>query len=394
MHQAALVSVAAAATFAASLVLTPLARRMAWRCGAVCRPDGKRKLQARPTALFGGGAVYLALLFGLVGAWMLASDAVQDKLPAALGLSAGLLCLLGVYDDLYDMRARWKLLGQILATLPVVAVGSYATDLVLLDHTFHVGPMGMVLTIGWLVLGINALNFLDGVDGLASLVGIAIAVAIGAIAAGEHRPEVMLLAFVLAGALAGFLVHNLPPARIYLGDCGSMIVGFTLALLAYRVSLLPHSPGEARVTVAAALLFLPLLDVALAILRRTLNGTGLMVADRDHVHHQLLKRGWSSWRVIAVLTAVTLSTGAVACWVSLSGKEFWGWILLASGTVLLVARKLIARQEWLLAKQLFKSHETPEADAPQVSPEAPRPILFRIHGKSKEETPAQTRKAA
>jgi len=164
---------------------------------------------------------------------------------------------------------------------------------------------------------------------------------------------VMLLAFLLAGALGGFLVHNLPPARIYLGDSGSMVIGFTLALLALRVSLLPESPTTAKATVAVALLFVPLLDVVLAILRRTMKGSGFAVADRGHIHHQLLKRGLNNWQVLGVLGGYGLVAVAVACWVSVFDHEVLGWAVLGSVTALLASRRLIAHDEWRLAKGLL-----------------------------------------
>lgn len=338
--------------FVASLTLTPLARKMAWKIGAISEPDGKRKLHARPTALWGGGAVYVALLLSIIAFCLLASDRVEDKLPAALGFSAGMLCLLGVYDDLYEMSARWKLLGQIVSALPVVLAGCYVEQFMLFGYCLDVGFLGIVWTIGWLVLGVNALNLLDGADGLASIIGIVISVAIGAIAAAQSRPEVMLLAFVLAGALAGFLVHNLPPAKIYLGDSGSMVIGFTLALLTLRVSLGESGSATANLTVAAALLFVPLVDTALAVVRRTLKGCSFMVADHGHIHHQLRARGLSTWAVLAVLGGLGVATGIVAWSVAVSGEELLGWGVLCTVTLALAGRKLIGYEEWCLARDL------------------------------------------
>lgn len=345
--------------FVGSLTLTPLARRLAWKFGAVSEPDGKRKLHERPTALWGGGAVYLALVLSLVASVYLVTGGAEQRLPAALALSAGMLCLLGFFDDLYELRARWKLVGQIVSTLPVLAAGCYVQRLVVFGCPFDVGLLGIVWTVGWLVLGINALNLLDGVDGLASLMGILVSLAIGLIAATQSRPEVMLLAFALAGALAGFLVHNLPPARVYLGDCGSMVIGFTLALLALRVSCWVSDPMSSDVTVAAALLFVPLLDTALAIVRRTLKGCHFMRADHSHIHHQLLRRGLSVWQVLGVLGGFGLIAGAAAWWVAVTGQELAAWAVLVAATILLANRRLLGAEEWLLTKRFVQQTATP-----------------------------------
>jgi len=369
--------------FVGGLVLTPLAKKLAWRFGAVSEPDGKRRLHARPTPLWGGSAVYLAALLSVIASFLLASVSAEDKLPAALALSAGMLCLLGFYDDLCDMNAWWKLLGQIVSTLPVMMAGCYVRQFILFGQVFDVGLLGTAWTIGWLVLGINALNLLDGVDGLASLMGIVISLAVGAIAATQNRPDVMLLAFALAGALGGFLVHNSPPARVYLGDCGSMVIGFTLALLALRVSLAPKAPLTVNVTVAAALLFVPLMDTALAIVRRTLRGCSFMVGDHSHVHHQLLKRGLSVWAVLGVLGGFGLTTGTVAWLVAAGGRESWGWLVLVMVTLLMARRRLLGYEEWNLARRFVA-----QTALPSVRRLSPVTLLTRLRPTDRPSTAA------
>jgi len=412
--QFSIATIALPVAFVGSLVLTPLARKLAWTCGAVSEPDGKRRLHARPTPLWGGSAVYLAALLSVIASFLLASARAEEKLPAALALSAGMLCLLGFYDDLCDMSAWWKLLGQIVSTLPVVMAGCYVRQFVLFGHVLDVGLLGTAWTIGWLVLGINALNLLDGVDGLASLMGIVISLAVGAIAATQNRPDVMLLAFALAGALGGFLVHNLPPARVYLGDCGSMVIGFTLALLALRVSLAPRAPFTVNVTVAAALLFVPLTDTTLAVVRRTLKGCSFMVGDHSHVHHQLLKRGLSVWAVLGVLGAFGSTTGFVAWLVAAGGREVWGWVVLVTVTLLLASRGLLGHEEWNLAKRfvgqtalplvrrlppvglLTRSRTTDRPSTAGLPTELSDPVVLRTRVSPAEPgvDPAEARKAA
>jgi len=334
-----------ALAFVGSLLLTPLAKTLAWRFGAVSWPDGDRRLHARPTALWGGSAVYLAVLLGVAASYGPFPGTFNTVvLLSAVGVSTGMLCLLGCYDDRCEMRALWKLSGQIVSTLPVILVGCCIQRVVLFGYCVDLGWLGVLFTMGWLVLGINAMNLLDGMDGLASTIGITISVAVAFVASIHGNSEAALMAVALAGALAGFLAHNLPPARIYLGDCGSMVIGLAVSVLALQVSLV--TPRTANATIAVALLFVPLLDTGLAVVRRTFNGQGLFVADRGHVHHRLLDRGIGIWRVLGLLGGFALLAGAVAWVVAVSGNELWAWVTLATLTALAINRRLVGHEEW------------------------------------------------
>jgi len=337
-----------------SLALTPLAKRAAWKSGAVCRPDGQRKLQLRPMPLLGGASLCLAMFLGMAAACGVAAVRQGfDTLPlfGAFTLSAGLLCLLGCWDDLRDLPARWKLLGQIVATLPIVMAGCFVERLVIFGCPIEMGWLGAAWTIGWLVLGINALNLLDGMDGLAAVIGVVVSATIAAIAALQGQAEVAVLAMALGGGVLGFLVYNRPPARIYLGDCGSMVIGFALSLLALEVAR--AASAGANVSVLAALLFVPLLDTTLAIVRRTLSGRSFMAADRGHVHHRLLDRGLSVWRVLALWGSVCLTTCVVGCLAAVWIDALWAWAALGVLVVLLVHLQLAGYEEWKLAKRFF-----------------------------------------
>ncbi|NQU23006.1 MAG: undecaprenyl/decaprenyl-phosphate alpha-N-acetylglucosaminyl 1-phosphate transferase [Candidatus Nealsonbacteria bacterium] len=343
-----------AITAGAALVLTPLAGKLAWKFSAVSRPDGQRKLHAQPTPLWGGVALYIALLLGMATCLVILPGATNlMALAIAIGLSAGILCLLGCCDDILEINARWKLLGQVLATLPIVAAGFYVERLTLFGFTAELGWLAVPWTIGWLVLGINALNLLDGMDGLASSAGVLISVAIAIIAASQGHAAVALLALVCAAAIGGFLVHNLPTARIYLGDCGSTVIGLVLALLAMLAS--SSTAGTANLTVAAAIMFLPLADTGLAIARRTLQGHSFMVADRHHVHHQLLDRGLNVWQVLGCLATFCLVTQAIA-WLAIApGREIWAeiwtWTALAAIVAVSIAMRVVGHREWTLARR-------------------------------------------
>ena len=222
------------------------------------------------------------------------------------GLAAGLLWLVGIRDDISPLSARFKLLCQIGVVLLIVGSGSYPQGISLLGQHVRLGWFGPVCMMGWLILGINAVNLIDGMDGLASLIGILISTAIALIAGVYNDLPTLVLALALAGGLAGFLVYNRPPATIFLGDSGSTVIGLVLSFLAFRVardaSVTIRGPSATiEVTSLALLLFVPLLDTNLAIARRLLRGTNIFHGDRSHLHHQLLSRGFGVWKTLGLL---------------------------------------------------------------------------------------------
>ncbi len=336
---------------AAGMLLTPAVRVLAWKLGAVSWPDGGRRLQHRPTALWGGIAVCLALFLSMGAAhWMGLITEDGLTLLVGAGLPVLMLCLLGCLDDRYNLPAKWKLLGQIVATVPVVFAGFCIDRLGGFGYELSLGWLGVPVTIGWLVLGINAMNLLDGMDGLASTVGIAVSLAIAAIAGSQGHVDIALMAVALTGALAGFVVHNRPPARIYLGDCGSMLLGFVVALLAMRVALV--GPTSATATIAVILLLLPLLDTGLAVLRRVLKGRSFMAADRCHIHHRLLDQGFSVEQVLCLVGGFCVLTGTAAWQAAVSNDEISPIIAVGAIAVLAVNRKFAGYVEWALVSQL------------------------------------------
>jgi UDP-GlcNAc:undecaprenyl-phosphate/decaprenyl-phosphate GlcNAc-1-phosphate transferase len=346
--------------WAFSVSLTPLAAALAWKCDAVSKPDGHRKLHPRPTPLWGGVSLYVALLAGLAGGWLFASGlGASWSLPIALALSAGMLCLLGAWDDLTELSAGRKLAGQVVATLPVVLAGFYVERVELLGCTLHLGWVGIVATMAWLLLCINAMNLIDGMDGLASTVGILISAAVAVVAGLYGLADVMLATLALAAALAGFLLYNRPPARIYLGDSGSMVVGGVLGVLVLRAST--GGTATPNLTIAAALFFLPLLDTFLAIVRRSIEGRSLMDADRGHAHHRLLDRGLRVWQVLGVLGGLCALSGAVASLTAASGQELLAWTILPAVAALAVRRQLIGHEEWRLAREWLAALATPQS---------------------------------
>jgi len=275
------------AGFVVAVVATPLAARLAARLGLIDRP-GPLKVHSKPVPYLGGLAVLAALLAPLAG--------VRPSLLVPLGLA----CALGFADDATDLPPAVRLAVE-------VGIGVAAAWVAAPHDAVHVA-LGVLAV---LVL-VNAVNLLDGLDGLAAaVVGLG---AIGSFVVLSGASATFALA--LAGGLGGFLVWNAPPARVYLGDAGSYLIGTALAML-----FLAAAQRHAAV-VSGALLFagVPVADTAVAIVRRMRAGTPLLRGDRGHVYDQLVDRGWSS--KVAVLACVAVQgalTGAGIGIASLSG---------------------------------------------------------------------------
>jgi UDP-GlcNAc:undecaprenyl-phosphate GlcNAc-1-phosphate transferase len=275
--------VALIVAFLVAVAATPVIARVASRLGVVDHP-GPLKVHDRPVPYLGGIAVFIAV----------AAGAFAER-PSVL-LPLGLALVLGAADDIVDLPARWRLVGE-------VGVGVAAAVVVPTR-----GPLGSVATVALVILLLNAVNLLDGLDGLAS--GVAAISALGFAFAFSFDGEWSALALALTGALLGFLVWNRPPARIYLGDAGSYLVGTALALLLASA----WAPGESAALGAGSLLFVavPVADTTIAIVRRARAGRPLLVGDRGHVYDQLVDRGWRPLRVTVacvVAQAVLVAIG-------------------------------------------------------------------------------------
>ena len=228
--------------FLLSYWITPLARGLALRHDFVDRPDAHRKMQTSAVAL-GGGAVLLMVTLGVVllvsiwwgwDLWMMAR-----KPSSILGLcgAAVLLVTVGLVDDAVGIRGSYKLFWQVVAASLVMGAGLNVPELGLLGFVVQLGVFGHLFTIAWLLGAINSFNLIDGIDGLAGSVGVVFSFTFGLIALWTGNYLDSILAFALAGGLLGFLRYNFPPATIYLGDAGSMLIGLILGTIALRCTL-------------------------------------------------------------------------------------------------------------------------------------------------------------
>jgi UDP-GlcNAc:undecaprenyl-phosphate/decaprenyl-phosphate GlcNAc-1-phosphate transferase len=337
------------AAFVASLVLTRAVRAVARCYDIVDRPDGKRKLHGRPVPLWGGVAVYIATVIGLLAVrFSDAGTSTFTSLSNAWIIAAGFVCFVGSIDDRYNLPSRIKLALQVVSVLPIVILGYYVNRFVVFGYPVQLGWLGIPLTILWLVGCINALNLIDGMDGLASIIGLSTAAMLGVIAANQGHTHVAAMAIVLAASLAGFLIYNLPPASIFLGDSGSMVIGLSIGLLGLQGSL--KTSATLAITAPVVVMTLPLFDIVAAIVRRKLTGRRFDAADRQHIHHRLLDRGWTPWQVLCLLGALCLTTGAAATAATVLRRDALAWIAAMSLIFLMIRLRLFGYDEFSLLK--------------------------------------------
>jgi UDP-GlcNAc:undecaprenyl-phosphate/decaprenyl-phosphate GlcNAc-1-phosphate transferase len=292
------------------LVLTPLAIRIATLTGVIDRPAGL-KIHKRPTPLLGGVAVFVSFAVTVIVSAPL-SGPVRGVLLG--GLAA---VVVGVLDEVLTLPPLAHLTGQIIAAGIAVAGGIGVIHYVSAPSNSLIAPpvtlpllAGLVLTMFWLVGMMNTVNFLDGLDGLAPGI-VSIAAVLLAIWASEPRrfalastqPESVILPMALAGALLGFLVYNWSPAKIFLGDSGSMFLGLALGALSIV--------GPAKLGTALIVLIVPVLDVAWAIIRRGMRGKSFLSGDKQHVYHRMMELGLAPTRTVILLYGICVALGVV-----------------------------------------------------------------------------------
>ena len=292
-----------AAAVPASALLTYVVREIARRA-RLLDPLEERKVHASPVPRIGGVAIVLAvaLASGLVVALFGGSTFEADGSRLAVVLAGALaIHLVGLADDVRPMRARWKFVCQILIAVAVFAAGVRATTLSLpVIGTLELGTWaGLLFTVVWFVGITNAFNLIDGLDGLASGAALFALCTMFVVASIHGLVGPSLLTVILAGATLGFLFFNFHPASIFLGDSGSLFLGFMLAGLGLLGS--QKSPTVVAVAIPVVSLGLPVLDTLLAVARRFLRGQPIFSADRGHIHHRLLSLGHSPRRVALLL---------------------------------------------------------------------------------------------
>jgi len=324
-----------------AMILTPILSRIAKARGIVDAP-GVRKVHDRPIPRIGGLAILVATLSLVLGVLWLhntvgaAFRQIRTHVLALLG-AAVIMGLMGLVDDVRGLPARVKLAVQVLAAVAVCAFGIRIDEIGnggIVSIKF--GWLSWPVTVIWIVGITNAVNFIDGLDGLAS--GIA-AMACGAIALfslWSGQVVMAVLALALLGSLTGFLFFNFNPAKVFLGDGGTYFVGFTIA--AASVLCAQKTAALVGLTLPVLALGVPIMDMLFSILRRVLERRSIMSADRQHIHHRLLRMGLRQRHVVLLIYLVTLLTAGIGTCMLIAGKAAPVLALLGLGILLIVFR--------------------------------------------------------
>ena len=305
-------------SFLLSLVLVPLVRKVSFRYGRVSKPRPDR-WHLRPTPTLGGAGIFLATVVGLILSGVFGETLGQ--IPWGLLAGSGLMFLLGLFDDFKPITPPAKLVGQISAAALVIFFG-YTTRFFsprIADSVLAQLP-NVLLTFIWLVGITNAINLLDNMDGLASGISLITAGILSFFFWKAGNGGLLAVSLALAGGISGFLIFNFPPAAIFMGDSGSLFLGFTLAALA--IARQPQASNVFAVMGVPTLLFLlPILDTALVTFTRLLRGQSPAQGGRDHTSHRLIAFGLTERKAVLVLYGVALGSGVLAA--ALESLAYW-----------------------------------------------------------------------
>jgi UDP-GlcNAc:undecaprenyl-phosphate GlcNAc-1-phosphate transferase len=310
--------------FVIALIITPIIRDVSRSFNLVDRP-GHRKVHAYPMPRVGGIAIAIAYGVSLIP-FSGSSGALASSIHPAWKLipGAALVFLIGLFDDFFSLKPIVKLLGLIVAASLVFFSGirlggiAYHPVAIWLDYP---------LTVFWLLLTSNALNLVDGLDGLCAGMGFMATLALFTAAMLHGNHALAYVTFPLAGALLGFLCYNVAPATVFLGDSGALLIGFLLGC--YGMLWTQKSATLLSMLVPLLALSIPLIDVSLSVLRRFLRDQPIFSADRGHIHHRLLDRGLSPRQAVWVLYLFAALAAALALLASSFGGQYQGFVILA-----------------------------------------------------------------
>ena len=340
-------------SFIFTLATTPLVRRLAFKIGAIDVPKDARRVHKKPTPRIGG----IAMVFGFSVATLCFAQPSRQLFGTMCGLA--IIFIMGIIDDCKELDAKLKFVVQIIAALVVIFVGDIKIDIFTNPNIFNGSSpylilpkwMSVAVTVLWIVFITNAVNFIDGLDGLAAGVSAIMSVSLVFIAVRVGEYQIAVLGIALMGSCFGFLPFNFNPAKIFMGDTGSTFLGFMLATLSIQGVF--KSYAVISFAVPLLILGLPLFDASFAMIRRMLSGKSPMVADRGHLHHRLIDMGFSQKQTVFILYAISGVLGISAVLLAESG-------VLRALLLLICVLVLLLIGSFLGTNSYVHHHKTPE----------------------------------
>lgn len=289
-------------------ITTPLAKKIANKIGAIDVPKDERRVHKTPIPRLGGLAIYAATIISMLIFLPL------DKKLIYIMLGATIIVITGIIDDIKPLSAKIKLLAQILAAA-VLVLGDIKIDFITKpfssgDELLYLKAFSIPVTIFWVVGITNTLNLIDGLDGLAAGVASIAAMSLLFVASRFGYVSVMIMSAILAGSAFGFLPYNFNPAKIFMGDTGALFLGYMLSVIAIEGVM--KSVAAIAIIVPILILGLPIFDTTFAIFRRVKNKRPIMEADKGHLHHRLLAKGFSQKKTVLILYSVSAFLGGTA----------------------------------------------------------------------------------
>ncbi|WHY91227.1 MraY family glycosyltransferase [Neobacillus cucumis] len=322
--------------FLCSILITPIIKKLAFKVGATDNPN-QRKVHQKIMPRLGGLAIYVSFILGLL---LMHPD---SQYHAAIVVGSVIILATGVLDDIFELSAKIKFLLQIAAALIVVYWGGVHVDFINLPFggNLYFGAMSVPITVIWIVGVTNAINLIDGLDGLAAGVSSIALITISAMAIVMGDPYVMTMGAILLASTLGFLIFNFHPAKIFMGDTGALFLGYMIAVL----SLLGFkNVAFISFVVPVIILGVPISDTFFAIVRRLYNKNPLSAPDKSHLHHCLLKLGFTHRQTVLLIYAMSAMFGLAA--VIFTMTTVWGSILML--IIILLAIELIVESIGLI----------------------------------------------
>lgn len=319
-----------------SYIVTPQVIKLAWKIGAIDVPKEKRKIHKKPMPRLGGIAIYIAFMIVSLITLPLEYSFIQGML-----IGGTLIVLLGILDDKYNLPAKVKLVGQILAACTLIIFDlkiEWVTN-PFIGGMSSLGKWSIPVTIFWTVGITNTLNFIDGLDGLAAGIAAIASFTLMLVNLSVGQSTAVLMTAILAGAAIGFLPYNFSPAKIFMGDTGSMFLGFMLAAIAIEGAV--KSATAIALIVPILALGLPIFDTAFAIMRRFLKGKPIMEADRGHFHHRLIAKGLSQKQAVLYLYFISFLLGICSIILTVIGLKVATIAMLVLISILMISLRHI-----------------------------------------------------